>query len=990
MYSEHKTNPLASFAKVATVGKWGLSAEQLGRGAGGTVMKGMHLETGQLVAVKKLSLEASSQEAYALIRKELDLLRLLGPHPNILQLIDAKQTANNLYIVMELMETGSISTILRQNGVFPEVLCANIIGQVFRGLKYLHDRSILHRDVKGGNILVSTQRGSVKLGDFGVSMVAREAQDPGTGKKDQSTFAGSPYWMAPEVVCMDPPQATSDIWSAGCTVCEMFAGRAPYADLNPLSAMFHVVQDSEPPLPEFASPHLKNFLKLVLQKKPRKRPTAEQLLHHTWVTRGEQNFTRLGLSFQNDFPTLIAVSRDTVDANVEDEEQALIADVKKCAAQIVLATERSELEALTLRLHTLVTCPHDPPLDEYDDIRELLSETDTEASPLLPHIPSPTWLSKVCGPAAPGLLTALVQRSPVDALCVVEACQVNADSGVVGLLSVLERFTAVSPEASVKVSALLTALQARDVLDFPTSGELDQANVAAPLLQNLLRFWTTSQRNKRSVSLGSAALLRHLHRCGALLCAQNVSSACGSQVSISCLVAVEMLHNVLRHHNAADSERDTESQATTNEGSHVFRQKASRSGGMFSSVSASEIDIDALGSSDMYSPNTSRCIQIQNDSSQRISEKLLACVHNVGFSLELPLERRAAITRSARLLKQAALSEENQLTAMRALYEFTVAGDRLPAAVRKAVCSDILSFVGTCCSQVLVEYALSTLCYILLPEGGLQEIGADVPSDSDELQQSAPCITASDDAPDLYAPGMEPTAELFTVLLARHSDIVVRRYVLPLLVEACIANMHLAVRHEAADFLARIIRTASFETARVGLLAMIKWSIEVKEANALLESSGVAVAAAQRLGAAAVQGTNELEMEVQRVPAVEGVFCPVLTVGGLTADRLCVPTIGELLIECAQQCPCVAGQLCSMDIIIDFMARLLFGQTPPPLPTLKACLTLYLLSKAPRKYAAHPTFFARIQSLTAHSGTGVAPLAQTLLDCLLDCGGFGL
>ena len=186
------------------------------------------------------------------------------------------------------MENGSLSNIIKPNrfGVFPESLVAVYIAQVLEGLAYLHEQGVIHRDIKGANIL-TTKEGLVKLADFGVA--TRLVGDGGEGGGPQAMestalVAGTPYWMAPEVIEMAGVSPASDIWSVGCTIIELLTGSPPYFDLNPMTALFRIVQDACPPIPEGISPPLDNLLRQCFAKQPRNRPTARQLLHHEWLT----------------------------------------------------------------------------------------------------------------------------------------------------------------------------------------------------------------------------------------------------------------------------------------------------------------------------------------------------------------------------------------------------------------------------------------------------------------------------------------------------------------------------------------------------------------------------------------------------------------------------------------------------------------------------------------------------------------------------------
>jgi serine/threonine protein kinase len=130
-------------------------------------------------------------------------------------------------------------------GAFPETITAVYMSQVLNGLVYLHEQGVIHRDIKGANILL-TKDGQAKLADFGVASKA-------TGI-DEASVVGTPYWMAPEVIELSGAGPHSDIWSVGCTVIELIEGKPPYHKLQAMQALFRIVNDEHPPLPASASP----------------------------------------------------------------------------------------------------------------------------------------------------------------------------------------------------------------------------------------------------------------------------------------------------------------------------------------------------------------------------------------------------------------------------------------------------------------------------------------------------------------------------------------------------------------------------------------------------------------------------------------------------------------------------------------------------------------------------------------------------------------
>jgi len=176
--------------------------EELGRGAYGRVFRGWDDRTGAQVAIKQLSLEHIPASTLAGIMTEVDLLKALN-HRNVVQYMGSYRSRSHLYIIMELVERGSLAAVIKGNefGPFPESLVAIYIQQVLQGLHYLHDQGVVHRDIKGANILI-TKEGLVKLADFGVAARLGDGDCKGIheDEHDQAQPAGTPYWMAPEVV----------------------------------------------------------------------------------------------------------------------------------------------------------------------------------------------------------------------------------------------------------------------------------------------------------------------------------------------------------------------------------------------------------------------------------------------------------------------------------------------------------------------------------------------------------------------------------------------------------------------------------------------------------------------------------------------------------------------------------------------------------------------------------------------------------------------
>ena len=251
----------------------------LGKGAFGSVYRALNWGTGETVAVKQIRLADLPKSELRVIMLEIDLLKNLD-HPNIVKYQGFVKTPETLNIILEYCENGSLHSIAKNFGRFPENLVALYMSQVLHGLLYLHEQGVIHRDIKGANIL-TTKQGLVKLADFGVASK--------TTGLHESSVVGTPYWMAPEVIELSGATTASDIWSLGCTVIELLDGKPPYHKLQPMPALFRIVNDDHPPLPQGASPTVLDFLGQCFQKDPNLRVSARKLLKHPWIANARRS-----------------------------------------------------------------------------------------------------------------------------------------------------------------------------------------------------------------------------------------------------------------------------------------------------------------------------------------------------------------------------------------------------------------------------------------------------------------------------------------------------------------------------------------------------------------------------------------------------------------------------------------------------------------------------------------------------------------------------
>eukprot|EP01090_Pellita_catalonica_P017432 TRINITY_DN5260_c0_g1_i1.p1 TRINITY_DN5260_c0_g1~~TRINITY_DN5260_c0_g1_i1.p1 ORF type:complete len:594 (+),score=102.27 TRINITY_DN5260_c0_g1_i1:252-1784(+) len=227
--------------------------------------------------------------------REIELLKGLQ-HKNIVAYKGVQHSPNHLNIILEFVESGSMAHILGNYGIFPESLAGIYIAQVLKGLYYLHSKSIVHRDIKGANILI-TSSGVVKLADFGIATVCMV--DPSTARlsgmmslaQGCAVVQGSAFWMAPEIIENKGISIACDIWSLGCTIIEMATGFPPYHDKPAMAAIFRMAKDEHPPFPEEISDDLESFLSHCFKRDPQKRPASEELLKHAWL-KGKYKLSR--------------------------------------------------------------------------------------------------------------------------------------------------------------------------------------------------------------------------------------------------------------------------------------------------------------------------------------------------------------------------------------------------------------------------------------------------------------------------------------------------------------------------------------------------------------------------------------------------------------------------------------------------------------------------------------------------------------------------
>lgn len=266
----------------------------IGKGSFGVVYQAMDLDTNHLIAVKEINFSSGAEgKNVSAVRKELALLKLLD-HPHIVKCLGEECDEKCLRIYLEYVSGGSISGVLRNFGSFQEKQASIYTRQMLEGLAYLHSKNIMHRDLKGDNLLVDPN-GTLKISDFGTAKNLLDATNI-TG------IAGTAYFMAPEVILAQDVGLASDVWSVGCCVIEMLTGRPPFSETKNQYALMLRVADTKGELfPEMIPPNSGlssdaiSFLKRCLQRDPLKRPTAQELLSDAWILKPpEDEFSACG------------------------------------------------------------------------------------------------------------------------------------------------------------------------------------------------------------------------------------------------------------------------------------------------------------------------------------------------------------------------------------------------------------------------------------------------------------------------------------------------------------------------------------------------------------------------------------------------------------------------------------------------------------------------------------------------------------------------
>ncbi|XP_031750017.1 mitogen-activated protein kinase kinase kinase 1 isoform X2 [Xenopus tropicalis] len=262
-----------------------LKGQQIGLGAFSSCYQAQDVGTGTLMAVKQVTYVRNTSteqgEVVEALREEIRMMSHLS-HPNIIRMLGATCEKSNYNLFIEWMAGGSVALLLSKYGAFKELVIINYAEQLLRGLSYLHENQIIHRDIKGANLLIDSTGQRLRIADFGA---AARLASKGTGAGEfQGQLLGTIAFMAPEVLRGQQYGRSCDVWSLGCSIIEMACAKPPWnaeKHSNHLALIFKIASaTTAPTIPPHLSPGLRDVTLRCLELQPQDRPPSRELLKH--------------------------------------------------------------------------------------------------------------------------------------------------------------------------------------------------------------------------------------------------------------------------------------------------------------------------------------------------------------------------------------------------------------------------------------------------------------------------------------------------------------------------------------------------------------------------------------------------------------------------------------------------------------------------------------------------------------------------------------
>nr|KAF6481227.1 NIMA related kinase 1 [Molossus molossus] len=280
--------------------------QKIGEGSFGKAILVKSAEDGRQYVIKEINISRMSNKEREESRREVAVLANMK-HPNIVQYRESFEENGSLYIVMDYCEGGDLfKRINAQKGIlFQEDQILDWFVQICLALKHVHDRKILHRDIKSQNIFL-TKDGTIQLGDFGIARVLNSTVELAR------TCIGTPYYLSPEICENKPYNNKSDIWALGCVLYEMCTLKHAFEAGNMKNLVLKIISGSFPPVSLHYSFDLRCLLSQLFKRNPRDRPSVNSILEKGFIAKRIEKF----LSPQNACMTKYSSENTDVDSTI--------------------------------------------------------------------------------------------------------------------------------------------------------------------------------------------------------------------------------------------------------------------------------------------------------------------------------------------------------------------------------------------------------------------------------------------------------------------------------------------------------------------------------------------------------------------------------------------------------------------------------------------------------------------------------------------------